>query len=62
MFDGCCSLKSVPDISKWNPANLIDKSDIFIECSSLKSIPDISKWKIKTETLDDMLKDLNDSD
>ena len=62
MFDGCCSLKSVPDISKWNPANLIDKSDIFIGCSSLKSIPDISKWKIKTEALDDMIKDLNDSD
>ena len=62
MFDGCCSLKSVPDISKWNPANLIDKSDIFIGCSSLKSIPDISKWKIKTETPDDILKDLNDSD
>ena len=47
LFYECSSLKSLPDISKWNTNNVIDMSGFFGECSSLKSIPDISKWKIK---------------
>ena len=44
IFDGCSSLLSLPDISKWNTNNITDMSDMFYECSSLISLPDISKW------------------
>ena len=44
MFDGCSSLSSLPDISKWNTSNVKDMSYIFYGCSSLLSLPDISKW------------------
>ena len=39
MFIECSSLKSLPDISNWNTANVTNMSDMFIECSSLKNIP-----------------------
>ena len=35
MFDGCSSLSSLPDISKWNTINVINMSNIFSGCSSL---------------------------
>ena len=44
MFNGCSSLLSLPDISKWNTSNVNDISYMFYECSSLSSLPDISKW------------------
>ena len=44
MFYGCNSLISLPDISKWNTANVKNMSSIFYECNSLKSLPDISQW------------------
>ena len=44
MLFECSSLKSLPDISKWNTNNIIDMSELFSECSSLKSLPNISKW------------------
>ena len=44
MFDGCSSLSSLPDISKWNTNNITDISSIFSGCLSLSSLPDISKW------------------
>ena len=44
MFYGCSSLKSLPDISKWNTKNTDNMRCMFYECSSLKSLPDISKW------------------
>ena len=44
MFLGCSSLKSLPDISKWNTNNVTDMSGMFLGCSSLKPLPDISKW------------------
>ena len=44
MFGECVSLKSLPDISKWNTSNITDISNMFGECVSLKSLPDISKW------------------
>ena len=44
MFDGCSSLLSLPDISKWNTNNVIYMEDMFYKCSSLSSLPDISKW------------------
>ena len=46
MFCNCRSLVSLPDISKWNTANVINMSRMFYNCSSLKSFPDISKWKL----------------
>jgi surface protein len=50
MFYGCSSLKSLPDISKWNISQkkLDDLSYMFYGCSSLKSIPDISTWDFST--------------
>ena len=36
------SLKSLPDISKWNTGNVTNMSYMF-SCGGLKSLPDISK-------------------
>ena len=44
LFYKCQSLKSLPDISKWNTSNATDMNGLFYECSSLLSLPDISKW------------------
>ena len=44
MFAGCDSLKSFPDISRWNTSNVINMEGIFYMCNSLESLPDISKW------------------
>ena len=44
MFYGCSSLKSLPDISKWNTDNIIDINNIFSGCELLEYLPDISKW------------------
>ena len=46
MFYNCSSLVSLPDISKWNTANVTYMGGMFSNCSSLKSLPDISKWKL----------------
>ena len=45
-FYGCSSLKSLPDISKWDTGNVIDMKGMFYGCSSLLSIPDLSKWNL----------------
>jgi surface protein len=45
MFKSCSSIKSLPDISKWNTKNVKDMSEMFFGCYSLTSLPDISKWK-----------------
>ena len=42
MFNGCESLNSLPDISKWNTNNVKDMSWMFNECKSLNSLPDIT--------------------
>ena len=47
MFNGCSSLQSLPDISKWNTSNITNMSYMSNGCSSLKTRPDISKWKLK---------------
>ena len=43
LFDGCSSIETLPDISKWNTNNIRDLNAMFRGCSSLKSLPDISK-------------------
>ena len=50
MFDGCSSLLSLPDISKWNANDVKDISYMFKGCSSLSSLPDISKLNINNFT------------
>ena len=35
MFSGCLSLSALPDISKWNINNIIDKIEMFSDCISL---------------------------
>ena len=35
LFSGCSSLKSLPDISKWDTRNVIDISELFLDCRSL---------------------------
>ena len=60
MFYNCSSLKSLPDISKWNTSNVTNMSEMFSGCSSLISLPDISKWNTqKLEKNDDMFKGCN---
>ena len=54
IFNGCKSLVSLPDISKWDTSNVLDMSYMFNECSLLVSLPDISKWN--TSNVLDMCK------
>ena len=46
LFYRCCSLTTLPDLSKWiiNENNDID--EMFLECYNLAFLPDISKWNI----------------
>ena len=46
MFNGCNSLVSLPDLSKWNTFNVKKMDSFFDGCNSLISLPDISKWNI----------------
>jgi len=50
MFDGCSSLSSLPDISKWNTNNVNNMSYMFYKCSSLSTLTDISKLNTKNVT------------
>ena len=43
MFDGCDSLYSLPDISKWNTSNANNMSYMFSGCKPSLNIP--SKFK-----------------
>ena len=43
-FYCCRSLKSFPDISKWDTSNINNMTKIFNGCESLTSLPDISNW------------------
>ena len=54
LFSFCYSLKSLPDISKWNTSKVNNISHLFSNCKSLKSLPDISKWD--TSNVKDMRK------
>ena len=49
IFTNCSSLKSLPDISKWNTKNVINMREMFSFCNSLNSFPDISKWELNEE-------------
>ena len=40
----CESLKSLPDISKWDTGKVTDMNNLFSNCKSLTHLPDISKW------------------
>ena len=44
MFEGCSSLKSLPDISNWKIDNVKKMENMFKGCKSIISFPDISKW------------------
>ena len=57
MFNGCSSLSSLLDISKWNTNNITDICDMFDRCSSLPSI-DFSKIYLtkSLSALDDISK------
>ena len=50
MFNGCNSLISLPDISKWNVGNAKDFSCMFYDCKALYSLPKISRWNINKVT------------
>ena len=47
MFYNCDSLKSLPDISKWDTKNATNMSYMFYNCDSLESLPDLSKQNTK---------------
>ena len=44
MFDGCTSLISISNESKWNTYYITDMSFMFNGCKNLKELPDISNW------------------
>ena len=49
MFCDCCSLYSLPDISKWD-ININKISYMFSGCSLLKSLPNISEFDLEKVT------------
>ena len=50
IFDGCTSLISISDISKWNISKVTKMNRLFNQCQSLKSLPDISQWDTSNVT------------
>ena len=50
LFSFCFSLKSLPDISKWNTENVINMRSLFRGCQKLYKLPDISNWNTKNVT------------
>ena len=50
LFEECESLKSLPDISKWNTNKVTNMNNLFYNCKSLESLPDISKWNTNKVT------------
>ena len=50
MFNGCKSLISLPDLSKWNTKNVTQLNGMFNGCKSLISLPDLSKWNTEKVT------------
>jgi len=44
LFRECSSLKTLPDVSKWDINNVKAISYMFSGCLSLISLPEISKW------------------
>ena len=50
MFEGCESLKSLPDINRWDTSNLKAKDDMFKDCKLLEGkIPEKFKTPTKEE-------------
>ena len=47
IFEGCSSLISIPDLSKWDTKYVINMKSLFNGCSSLILLPDLSKWDTK---------------
>ena len=46
MFNGCKSLISLPNLSKWNTFKVTDMNKMFNGCKPLISLLDLSKWNI----------------
>ena len=44
LFNGCLSLVSLPNISKWDTSNVTYMGYIFSRCCSLSYLDDISNW------------------
>ena len=44
LFYCCYSLKSLPDISKWNTNNVTKMTNMLDSYKSFLSFPDISNW------------------
>ena len=57
MFEDCCSLEYLPNISNWCVDNIRNMAALFSGCSALKSLPDIAKWR--TANVDNMGKMFN---
>ena len=50
MFNGCSSLTSISESSKWNTDNTTDMSFMFYGCTSLEQLPDFSLWNTNNVT------------
>ena len=44
IFEGCKSLKSLPELSKWKINNINDMINMFDDCDSLETLPDTFFW------------------
>ena len=46
LFSYCSSLKSIPDIVKWNINKNLNIKGMLSYCNSLISFPDIAQWDV----------------
>ena len=44
IFAECKSLKTLPDISKWDLVQVLNIGKMFFGCESLISLPKLSNW------------------
>ena len=49
-YNGCDSLKSLPDISDWDMTKVTNMSCMFCGCGSLELLSDISEWNTSEVT------------
>ena len=55
MFNACCSLTTVGDLSNWNTSNVTNMSCLFSNCPFLTTVGDLSNWNTSNVTKMGML-------
>ena len=64
LFEGCSSLTSIPDLSKWGTGQVMEFDYLFKGCISLSSLPKINFPPdcFKAEITDNCISSINTLD